>query len=131
DFTIGPAFKDLPAYVQELKSKGIKFIPIQDPCISSGEPTGTYRPFDLGNELDIWIKKSDGTPAAGSVWTEAPCYFPDYSKQSTREWWNILIKEYKNLVDYAGIWIDMNEPTSFAFGDVHEGCSSNSINDPP
>ena len=55
---------------------------ILDPCISIGEPRGEYPPFDLvrillglllkmrwfqGDELDIWVKDSDGEPLVAKV----------------------------------------------------------------
>ena len=58
------------------------FVTILDPCISIGEPRGEYPPFDLvrillrlllkirwfqGDELDIWVKDSDGEPLVAKV----------------------------------------------------------------
>ena len=79
---------------------------MQDPGISIGEPAGTYRPYDLGNQMDVWIKKSDGKSSVlGRVWPEDPVHFPDYSNNKTREWWMTLIKEFRDLLDFDGIWI--------------------------
>jgi alpha-glucosidase (family GH31 glycosyl hydrolase) len=111
DFTYASdRFAGLPEYVKELKAKGIKFMTIlvsgvvawnqfarksaslqvypfhifQDPCISIREAPGSYRPFDLGEEMDVWVKRADGTNAVGKVWPEDPVYFPDYSNPKTR-----------------------------------------------
>ncbi|CAL8132402.1 unnamed protein product [Orchesella dallaii] len=132
DFTYSREnFPGLPEYVRELKGKGIKFVTILDPCISSGEDPEEYRPLKLGDEMDVWVKKADGTPALGKVWPEHPCYFPDYSRNSTREWWRILIKEFHDLLEYDGLWIDMNEPANFDQGEVSGGCEANNLNYPP
>lgn len=133
DFTYSKEnFPGLPDYVRELKAKGIKFVTIQDPFISSGENPEEYKPLKLGNEMDVWVKKSDGiTPVLGRVWPEYPVYFPDYSKNSTREWWKTLIKEFRDLLEYDGLWIDMNEPANLVEGDVDEGCTENNLNKPP
>ena len=57
DFTISQdRFGDLPNYVNQLKSTGVKFVTIQDPCISTGEPECSYKPFDLGEELGVWVR---------------------------------------------------------------------------
>jgi len=79
---------------------------ILDPCVSAVEPPG-YRPYELGNEMDVWVKRADGvTPAQGKVWPAGACYFADYSKNSTREWWKILIKEFHdNMLEFDALWI--------------------------
>ncbi|ODM92559.1 Maltase-glucoamylase, intestinal, partial [Orchesella cincta] len=132
DFTYSREnFPGLPDYVRELKRNGIKFVTILDPCISSGEDPEEYRPLKLGDEMDVWVKKADGSPALGKVWPEYPCYFPDYSRNSTKEWWKILIKEFHDLLEYDGLWIDMNEPANFDDGTVSGGCAENNLNYPP
>jgi len=132
DFTYAKdRFAGLPEYVKELKTKGIKFITILDPCISIGEPEGSYRPFDLGEEMDVWVKRADGTSATGQVWPDDPVYFPDYSKNVTRQWWITLVKEFHDLLEYDGLWIDMNEPANFVDGDVNGCDTSNKLNSPP
>ncbi|CAL8083188.1 unnamed protein product [Orchesella dallaii] len=131
DFTYDPTrFHDLPAYVTELKSKGIKFIPIVDPFIKYDEPRGTYPALDLGDQMDVWMKRSSGEPWIGNCWP-GQVYYPDYSRNSTKQWWAILLREYKNLIDYDGIWIDMNEPANWGKGDVVVGCENNKYNNPP
>ncbi len=115
DFTYSEErFPDLPNYIRELKEKGIKFVTILDPAISIIDEN--YEPFDLGNEMDVWYKKQDGTPMTGRVWPHgntAPVYFPDYSKNSTREWWAYLVEKFHDLLEYDGLWIDMASFFSF------------------
>ena len=74
-------FGGLPEYVKELKGQGIKFVTILDPCISTGEEESTYRPLQLGNEMDVWLKEPSGEYVLGRVWPADPVYFPDYAKQ--------------------------------------------------
>lgn len=107
---------------------------MKDPCISAVEPAGTYRPYELGNEMDVWTKRADGkTPAQGNVWPNGACHFPDFTKNSTNEWWHILIKEWKdNMLEFDALWIDMNEPDNFVAGDLEEGCDdTDNLNRPP
>ncbi|ODM96356.1 Maltase-glucoamylase, intestinal [Orchesella cincta] len=128
DFTYSrERFEGLPDYIRELKTKGVKFVTIVDPAISTGEEG--YRAFDLGNELDVWVKRPDGNPVVGQVWPEDPVYFPDFSKNSTREYWITLLKEFHDLLEYDGLWIDMNEPANFY--DSNGDCSDNNLNNPP
>jgi alpha-glucosidase len=133
DFTVSAEnFPGLAAYVEEIKAEGVKFITILDPCISIGEPRGSYRPFDLGEEMKVWVTKKDGvTPVTGLVWPEDPVYFPDYSKSATRTWWITLIKEFQTILKFDALWIDMNEPANFVNGDISEGCEISQYNNPP
>jgi len=106
DFTYDKInFAGLPEYVKELKTKGIKFMTILDPIISTGEPAGTYPPFEEGNALDVWIKKADGTPVDGRMWPEDPCYYPDYTLNRTREWWIKQIREFHDVLEFDALWI--------------------------
>ncbi|CAH1773346.1 unnamed protein product [Owenia fusiformis] len=131
DFTYDPVnFTGLPQYVRDLKNEGTRWISIQDPCISIGEPAGTYRPFDLGQSMDVWVKESDGvTNAEGRVWPDANVYFPDYSSTSCQSWWKQMSIEFHSTIEYDGMWIDMNEPASFVTGSV-KGCYYNQWNNP-
>ena len=75
-------FGGLPEYVRELKEQGIKFVTILDPCISTGEDENSYRPLQLGNEMDVWLRDPSGEYVLGEVWPADPVYFPDYAKQA-------------------------------------------------
>lgn len=111
DFTYSrERFAGLPEYIKELKEKGIKFVTILDPCISTGENPDEYRPFKLGNEMDVWVKNANGEPVAGKVWPEDACRFPDYSRSSTKSWWTTLIKEFHDVLEYDGLWIVSKNP---------------------
>ena len=45
--------------VNDLHSIGMKFVPILDPAISTGEPVGSYPAFDQGDMLGKF-KKQEG-----------------------------------------------------------------------
>jgi len=49
-----------------------------------GEPSGTYRPYDLGQQMDVWVKRADGSNAQGKVWPPDTVVFPDYSRPAAR-----------------------------------------------
>jgi hypothetical protein len=42
-----------------------RFVTILDPCISTGEPNCTYRPYDLGMQFGVWVHKPSGEPVLG------------------------------------------------------------------
>jgi len=117
DFTVDNVkFAGLAEYIQELKAQGTRFVIILDPAIHSDSPPGSYRALDEGNRLDVWVKGPDGvTNERGEVWP-GPVFFPDYSKASTQTWWTQMCVEFMSVLEYAGLWIDMNEPANFQNG---------------
>ncbi|XP_077026637.1 sucrase-isomaltase, intestinal-like isoform X2 [Tamandua tetradactyla] len=129
DFTYDKInFAGLPEYIEELKKDGIHYVIILDPFLTKDEPRGTYRPFELGQEMGIWINNSDGvTPAVGKGWPPGDSVFPDYTNPTTALWWIQMCMEFKNVLDYDGIWIDMNEPSS----SQQSRCAKNNLNNPP
>ena len=68
------------------------FVTILDPCISTGE--SDYRPYELGNDLDVWVKRPDGSNFVGRVWPDDPIHFADYSKPETK------VTSSKRLVEF-------------------------------
>ena len=100
DFTIDPVgFSGLDKFVSKVHDAGMKFVPILDPAVSSGEPSGSYPAFDEGQELDVWVKNSSGHPLVGQVWPDDPTYFPDWSKPETQDWWVNQIKNFYNKLE--------------------------------
>ncbi|CAH1775810.1 unnamed protein product [Owenia fusiformis] len=132
DFTYDRVnYAGLPQYVTQLKQEGTKFIIILDPGISTGEPAGTYQPYELGNTMGVWIKDTDNTTdILGEVWPDDPVVFPDFTKQVTEDWWIQLCVDFKNVIDYDGLWIDMNEVANFQHGSFN-GCPDSPMNNPP
>ncbi|XP_054552732.1 maltase-glucoamylase-like [Talpa occidentalis] len=132
DFTYDRVnFTGLPEYIKELKNEGVHYAITLDPFLTKDEPRGTYRPFDLGQDLGIWVNNSDGaTPAIGKAWPPGECVFLDYTNPRAAEWWVQMCTEFRSVLDYDGIWIDMNEPSNFRAGQ-EPGCEENSLNYPP
>ncbi|KAM9292474.1 sucrase-isomaltase, intestinal-like [Morus bassanus] len=132
DFTYDKVnYAGLPEYLQQLKKEGMHNVVILDPFITKDEEPGTYRPYDLGQEMGVWVNNSDGiTPAVGKAWPPGDSVFPDYTNPRTVEWWTQMCLEFKDVLDYDGIWIDMNEPSNFLRGQ-YPGCAVNDINNPP
>ena len=131
DFTVDQDnFAGLPDYVRKLKGEGVRFVTIQDPCVTTGEPNCTYPPFDLGQEYDVWVKNADGSPLVGRVWPDDPVFFPDFTLARTHTWWTQMIMNLHLELPFDGLWIDMNEPSNFVTGSL-EGCKGNSVNFPP
>ena len=39
----------------------------QDPGISSEQPAGQYRPYDIGRSMGVFVSSSSGEPIIGKV----------------------------------------------------------------
>ncbi|XP_054985594.1 maltase-glucoamylase [Sorex araneus] len=157
DFTLSPNFTGFPQLIDIMKKEGMRIILILDPAISGNE-TQPYPAYEQGIKDDVFIKDpSDGSIVWGKVWPDLPgvvinssldwetqvklyrahAAFPDFFRTSTIKWWKNELKELhtntwkpQNSLKYDGIWIDMNEPSSFVNGAV-EGCKNSSLNRPP
>ncbi|XP_061557419.1 lysosomal alpha-glucosidase isoform X5 [Phycodurus eques] len=129
-FTEDPLrFGDLKEMVDEFHQRGIKYVLILDPGISATSPPGTYQPFDDGLKRDVFIKNATGHLLLGKVWPGFTA-FPDFTNPETRQWWQDCIVDFYSEVPLDGLWIDMNEPTSFVSGST-EGCPDTELENPP
>ncbi|GME82688.1 unnamed protein product [Ambrosiozyma monospora] len=103
-------------FLQTLHYNGHHYIPIVD--------TGVYAPqngdenypvyFD-GLADDVYLKNPDGSVYIGEVWP-GPSAFPDFFANSTKDWWTKALKDWYRDVQFDGIWLDKNEPTSHCMG---------------
>ncbi|XP_037382547.1 sucrase-isomaltase, intestinal [Talpa occidentalis] len=151
DFTIGESFHDLPQFVDKIRNEGMKYIIILDPAISGNE-TESYSAFEKGLEKDVFVKWPNSDICWGKVWPDLPnvtideslsedeavnasrahVAFPDFFKNSTAEWWaNEIADFYNKQIKFDGLWIDMNEPSSFVHGSVTNQCRREELNYPP
>uniref|UniRef100_A0A8C9UM29 Sucrase-isomaltase, intestinal n=1 Tax=Spermophilus dauricus TaxID=99837 RepID=A0A8C9UM29_SPEDA len=134
DFTLSPKFAGFPALINRMRADGMRVILILDPAISGNE-TKPYPAFTRGVEDDVFIKYPNG----GDIITwDTYVAFPDFFRTSTALWWKREIAELYNnpenperSLKFDGMWIDMNEPSSFVNGAVPAGCSDASLNHPP
>ena len=109
-FTVDPQrFPDLPGLVRELDEQGIKVVTIIDPGVKQ-DPD--YPLYQSGLQEDAFCRLPDGELLVGVVWPARSVY-PDFTNPLARAWWG---RAYASLLEagVAGIWHDMNEPTSFA-----------------
>lgn len=56
--------------------------------------------------------------------------YPDFTNPRTWEWWANECNLFHQQVEYDGLWIDMNEVSSFIHGS-QKGCAPNLLNYPP
>eukprot|EP00794_Sanderia_malayensis_P005372 gene5372-6044_t len=150
DFTYNKkSYQGLPDYIRSIKKDGLRYIIILDPAISANE-TKPYQAYDIGVEKDIFMKNEDGTTLYGKVWPYYPnttigidydwdnqtkyyrayTAFPDWTHVNATAYWTQVIKEHHKIIEFDGLWIDMNEPANFITGRV-QGCPRNSFENPP
>ncbi|GFO23423.1 lysosomal alpha-glucosidase, partial [Plakobranchus ocellatus] len=123
-------YKNLPAIVDDLHKNKQRYIIMADPAISSSQPAGSYPPFDDGKQLDTFVKNSKGEILIGKVWPGETA-FPDFFHPSALPYWYKQMKGFHAKLPFDGLWIDMNEPSSFIDG-AKDGCPKTSkYNNPP
>jgi alpha-glucosidase len=106
-FTVdSDAFYDFKDMLEMLKGLDYKVVVIIDPGVKKEKG---YFVYDQGLENNYFIKNESGkTNYVGTVWP-GESVFPDFMKESAREWWGEL---HRDLLEAGvnGIWNDMNEP---------------------
>ncbi|XP_059802933.1 maltase-glucoamylase [Hypanus sabinus] len=132
DFTYDKVkYRDLPEFAHDLHNHGQRYIIILDPAISTQKLiNGPYHSYDRGTQMGVWINESDGkTPLLGEVWP-GETVFPDYTNPQCIKWWIEECDKFYQEIKYDGLWIDMNEVSSFKPGSI-KGCIKNKWNNPP
>lgn len=108
-FTFDPQrFPDPKGMIAELKSLGIRIVPIVDPGVKLDM---NYPVFKEGTAHGYFCVKPDGQPFVGPVWP-GMSVFPDFTEDEAAEWWGDLHRFYTEM-GIEGIWNDMNEPAVF------------------
>jgi alpha-glucosidase len=103
-------FPHFATMLQDLKKQNFHVVAITDLHIAA-VPGAGYAPYDSGVAGDHFVKNPDGSIFVGQVWP-GPSVFPDFTRQSTREWWGSLYKSFVSA-GVSGFWNDMNEPSVF------------------
>ncbi|KAJ2982678.1 hypothetical protein NUW54_g10719 [Trametes sanguinea] len=155
DFTTEPVSfpaDEMKAFIGDLTANQQHYIPIVDAAIAKVvnasdvvRTTSTdivdvqlsgstqYDPYTRGNELDIWTKNPDGSEYLGR---SRPGYavFPDWFANDTGAYWTEALRNWSRAgVNYSGIWLDVNEPTSLCIGSCGTGAnlSEATVQSPP
>ena len=109
DFTVSEEnFPDFPAFVSEMKNRGLHLVPIIDAGVKIEKG---YDVYEEGIAGDHFVKDGKGGPFTAAVWP-GRVHFPDFLKEDTRRWFG---EKYRRLTDAGidGFWNDMNEPAIF------------------
>jgi alpha-glucosidase len=102
-------FADPPGLAREVAMSGVRLVTIVDPGVKIDPGYDIYRQGVEGRHLCV---DDRGRPAEGVVWP-GRVVFPDFTDARARTWW---ADHYRVLTDagIAGVWHDMNEPTSIS-----------------
>ncbi|KAJ8950170.1 hypothetical protein NQ314_008023 [Rhamnusium bicolor] len=131
DFTYDKQnFEGLPEFIDDLHNRGMHYIPLIDPGVSAGEKPGAYAPYDIGINMNIFVKNSTGQPFLGKVWNGVSTVWPDFTHPNTVDYWTLMLKNLHQQILFDGAWIDMNEPSNFLSGSF-TGCPKSSLESPP
>lgn len=125
DFTYDKQlFKGLPDFVDHLHSLNMHYVPILDPGVSQ---EANYRPYELGMQLDAFVKNSTDEYLIGKVWNRSNrTVYVDFSGSGGRKMWQKLFEEFHQVIKFDGAWIDMNEVSNFVDGSL-DGCPNNQV----
>ncbi|KAI0033893.1 glycosyl hydrolases family 31-domain-containing protein [Vararia minispora EC-137] len=120
DFTTDPTsfpIDEMRTFIEELAANGQHYIPIVDAAIGhTANDTDNYFPFISGIEKNVFVTNPDNTTYIGQVW---PGYtvFPDWFAPNTEGWWGEAITNWSDSgIEFSGLWLDMNEASSFCVG---------------
>jgi alpha-glucosidase len=103
-FTFDPVhYGDAPGMIQRLAASGFRTVAIEDPGIKVDPGWSVYetgKPYFL--------------PYTGKAWP-GDSQWPDMSSADARAWWGAQVATMLDA-GIAGIWLDVNEPTTFPEG---------------
>jgi alpha-glucosidase len=109
-FTVDQArFGHLNELAAELDEDGVKLVAILDPGVKVDRGYAVYME---GLRRGVYCRLPNGRPMLSIVWP-GWVHFPDFTRPDVRDWWGAF---YPRLLDQgiAGLWHDMNEPSTFA-----------------
>ena len=106
--------QEVAEFADTLHENGQKFVLMVDPGI---KVESGYDAYEKGLDADIFIKDLYGSENyLAQVWP-GPVYFPDWLNPDTAAYWTQQLQNFHNLIDFDGVWIDMNEASNFCNDD--------------
>jgi len=116
DFTVDPInfpASGMKSFIDTLHENIQHFVPIVDPGIYAIlEESDPYPALVQGLEQNVFIKDLNDDLYLGQVWPGAT-YFPDWFAKNISTYWTSQYVDFYGLLEYSGIWIDMNEVSNF------------------
>ncbi|XP_036037736.1 putative maltase-glucoamylase-like protein FLJ16351 [Onychomys torridus] len=126
DFTIDEqAYPQLAEFAKDLHDNGQKYVIILNPGIFK-DPG--YKVYANGSKSRVWIMSSSGF-AVGEGYP-GQSVFPDFSNPASILWWTQQLTQFYKVLEFDGVWIEMDELSTLLQGSNHK-CESNNLNFPP
>ena len=100
-------YPDVAGMLRALGRQGFRAISIIDPGVKA---EAGYPVFDEGLKKNLFCRTDSGQLYVGQVWP-GRTVFPDFVQPEARAWWGRLNAAHVKQ-GLAGIWNDMNEPTT-------------------
>ncbi|KAJ5090239.1 hypothetical protein N7532_008923 [Penicillium argentinense] len=105
-------------FLDKLHQSGRHYIPIVDSALYIPNPhnkSDAYATYTRGAKDDVFLKNPDGSTYIGAVWPGYTVFTDWHHPKAGKFWSNELVTWYKKVA-FDGIWIDMNEVSSFCVG---------------
>jgi alpha-glucosidase len=121
DWTLDPISfppSEMAEFLDSVHANNQHWVPIHDAAIYRPNPNNASDALDYftqGDSLDVWLLNPDLSTYIGDVW---PGYtvFPDWLANNTQTWWTEGFRNFSQIANFDGIWLDMNEASSFCVG---------------
>jgi alpha-glucosidase (family GH31 glycosyl hydrolase) len=82
-----------------------------------------------GEDKGLFVRNHKGTFLHNKVWP-GKCYFVDYFHPDTRAYWHKMLTNFQELINFSGIWLDMNEVAALTDGEAFFDENGNEIPHP-
>ena len=75
-------------------------MPIIDPGVAGSEGRGNYPPYDVGVEMNVFVKNSTGDIFVGRVWNDkGTTVWPDFTHPNATEYWSTMFQQFHDKVN--------------------------------
>ena len=127
DFTLDYSrypLNNFKAFIEQLHSSNKYFVPILDAGVAAHD----YFAYNRGKELDVFIKrnKNSSKPFFGQVWP-GKSVFVDFFHPNASKYWEEMLDQLYTDVEFDGLWLDMNEASSFCDGECPQYYESKEV----
>ena len=103
----------MKALTSHLKDNNMFYVPIVDAGVSASDYFGKTQ----GNSMNVFVKRNYGSSEnfIGQVWP-GKALFVDFFHPNASDYWNSMLDVLYESLEFDGIWLDMNEASSFCDG---------------